>query len=134
LMSAIKWYSGDFTNRTGIATHVSGDKLDPSLASSVEKILFRLFQESLNNVAKHAHASRVVITVKSTKEAVSVTVKDNGQGFDPDEIKKPTTEPHWGLLSMQQRATSIGAALGIDSTPGKGTQVYVKVRRDHYAD
>ena len=134
LMPAIKWYSADFTNRTGIATHVSGDKLDPSLAPSVEKILFRLVQESLNNVAKHAQASRVVISVKSTKEAVSVTVKDNGQGFDPLEIKKPTPEPHWGLLSMQQRAASIGAALAIDSTPGMGTQVCVKVRRNHYVD
>jgi two-component system sensor histidine kinase UhpB len=134
LIPAIKWYSGDFTNRTGIATHVSGDKLEPSLAPSVEKILFRLVQESLNNVAKHAQASRVVISVKSTKEAVSVTVKDNGQGFDPHEIKRSTTEPHWGLSSMQQRAASIGAALAIDSTPGTGTQVCVKVRRDHYAD
>jgi PAS domain S-box-containing protein len=134
LMPAIKWYSDDFTNRTGIATHVSGDKLDPSLAPSVEKILFRLVQESLNNVAKHAQASRVVISVKSTKEAVSVTVKDNGQGFDPHEVKRSTNEPHWGLLSMQQRAASIGAALAIDSTPGTGTQVCVKVRRDQYAD
>ena len=134
LIPAIKWYSGDFTNRTGIATHVSGDKLEPSLAPSVEKILFRLVQESLNNVAKHAQASRVVISVKSTKEAVSVTVKDNGQGFDPHEIKRSTTEPHWGLSSMQQRAASIGAALSIDSTLGMGTQVCVKVRRDHNAD
>lgn len=134
LMPAIKWYSGDFTNRTGIATHVSGDKLEPSLAPGVEKILFRLVQESLNNVAKHAQASRVVIDVKSTKEAVSVTVRDNGQGFDPQEIKKPTTEPHWGLLSMQQRAASIGGALTVESKPGMGTQVCVKVRRNHHGD
>jgi PAS domain S-box-containing protein len=134
LMPAIKWYSGDFTNRTGISTHVSGDKLDPRLAPSVEKILFRLVQESLNNVAKHAQATQVVITVKSTKDAVSVTVKDNGQGFDPQEFKKPTSEPHWGLLSMQQRAASIGAALAIDSTLGTGTQVCVKVRRNQHAD
>jgi PAS domain S-box-containing protein len=134
LMPAIKWYSGDFTNRTGIETQVSGDKLDPRLAPSVEKILFRLVQESLNNVAKHTRADRVVISVKSSKESVSVTVKDNGQGFDPRETKKPTTEPHWGLLSMQQRAASIGAALAIDSTPGEGTQVCVKVRRNQNAD
>jgi PAS domain S-box-containing protein len=134
LVAAIKWYCGDFTNRTGITTHVSGDKLDPPLTPSVEKILFRLVQESLNNVAKHAQASRVVISVKSTQELFSVTVKDDGLGFDSHGSKKPAAEPHWGLLSMQQRAASINANLVIDSTPGMGTEVCVKVSRNHYDD
>ena len=129
LVAAIKWYCGEFSNRTGIATHVNGDKFEPRLAPSVEKILFRLIQESLNNVAKHALASRVVIGVKSNKESISLTVKDNGKGFDARDMKEPTAQPHWGFLSMQQRATSIGAQLVIDSTPGMGTQVLVKVRR-----
>lgn len=129
LVAAIKWYSGDFSHRTGIATHVNADAFEPRLAPSVEKILFRLVQESLNNVAKHAEASHVVIGVKSNKESVSLTVKDNGKGFDQLAVKEPTSQPHWGLLSMQQRAASIGALLAIDSTPGMGTRVSVKVRR-----
>ncbi len=127
LMAAIKWYSGDFTNRTGITTHVSGEKIDPRLPPRVEKILFRLVQEMLTNVAKHAQASRVVIAVKSTQENFSVTVKDDGMGFDPHGSRKLAAEPHWGLLSMQQRAASIGANLEINSNPGKGTEVCVKV-------
>lgn len=134
LMAAIKWYSGDFSSRTGISTHVNGGKFDPGLAPGVERILFRLVQESLNNIAKHAQASRVEISLRSAKEIVSVTIKDNGIGFDPLEIKKSTSEPHWGLLSMQQRAASIGATLAIDSTPGLGTQVSVKIRRNHHDD
>lgn len=132
LMAAIKWYSGEFTDRTGITTHVSGDKFDPRLPPRVEKILYRLVQEALVNVAKHAQASRVMIDVKTTKESISVTVKDDGSGFNPQKKKKPAPEPHWGLLSMQQRAASIGANLIIDSTPGVGTEVCVKVSRNHY--
>ena len=131
LMAAIKWYSGDFSNRTGIATQVSGDKSELQFEPSVEKILFRLVQESLNNVAKHAQASRAEIGVKTSGEMVSVTVKDNGQGFDTQDIKVIEAEPHWGLLSMQQRAASIGAELVIDSSVGRGTQVCVTVRRNH---
>ncbi|MGE5123084.1 MAG: PAS domain S-box protein, partial [Acidobacteriaceae bacterium] len=128
--AAIKWYCGDFSNRTGITTHVSGKKFDPPLASHVEKVLFRLVQESLNNIAKHAQASRVMVNVKSSKDVVSVTVQDNGKGFDPRETRRPTAEPHWGLLSMQQRAASIGGTLAIESSPGMGTQVSVMIRRN----
>jgi two-component system sensor histidine kinase UhpB len=134
LMAAIKWYSGDFSNRTGIATQVSGDKSVLQLEPSVEKILFRMVQESLNNVAKHAQASRADIGVKITSEMVSLTVKDNGKGFDTHQIDGITSEPHWGLLSMQQRAASIGADLVIDSSVGAGTEVCVTVRRNHRVD
>jgi PAS domain S-box-containing protein len=131
LMAAIKWYSGDFSNRTGIATQVSGDKGDLDLEPRVEKILFRLVQESLNNVAKHAQASRAEIGVKINSDMVRLTVKDNGQGFDSHRIDRFESEPHWGLLSMQQRATSIGAELVVDSSIGAGTEVSVTLRRNH---
>jgi two-component system sensor histidine kinase UhpB len=134
LMAAIKWYSGDFSNRTGIATQVSGDKADFDLEPSVEKILFRLVQESLNNVAKHAQASRAEIGVKIDSEIICLTVKDNGLGFDPHHINGVASEPHWGLLSMQQRAASIGAELLVDSSIGAGTEVRVTVRRNHHVD
>jgi two-component system sensor histidine kinase UhpB len=134
LVAAIKWYCGDFTNRTSIATRMNADTFEPRLSPSVEKILFRLVQESLNNVAKHAQATRVVIGVKSNQDTVSLSVKDNGKGFDLSEIKEPTMQPHWGFLSMQQRAASIGASLVIESTPGMGTRVFVKVRRNHNGD
>jgi PAS domain S-box-containing protein len=134
LLAAIKWYSGDFSNRTGIATQVSGDKADIDLEPSVEKILFRLVQESLNNVAKHAQASRAEIGVKINSEMVRLTVKDNGQGFDTHHTDGFASEPHWGLLSMQQRAASIGAELVVNSSIGAGTEVSVTIRRNHHGD
>jgi PAS domain S-box-containing protein len=130
LMAAIKWYSSDFANRTGIATKVSGDKADLEMDTSVQMVLFRLVQESLNNVAKHAQAKQVEIKVISEPDDISITIKDDGRGFIPEQAKTRTLEPHWGLLSMQQRATSIGAELAINSKPGMGTEVCIKVRRN----
>ena len=134
LVAAIKWYCGDFTNHTGIATQVNGGKTNSRLSPGVEKVLFRLVQESLNNVAKHAQASKVVIEITSKNETLVMVVKDNGSGFDPQESDGNRREPHWGLLSMQRRAASIGANLQIHSTPGTGTEVIIKVRRKQYDD
>jgi two-component system sensor histidine kinase UhpB len=134
LIEAIKWYSRDFSTRTGIISQVSGDIIEHRLAPSVEKILYRLVQESLNNVAKHAQATRVIISLNSDSEAVSVTISDNGQGFNPGEVNILSQEPHWGLLSMQQRAASIGAVLTIESAHGSGTQVSVKIGKNHYVN
>jgi PAS domain S-box-containing protein len=133
LLAAIKWYCGDFSNRTGITVHVSGDKDERRLEPSVERILFRLVQEALMNVAKHAQAKRVTVSMVANKDAISVAIKDNGTGFDMEALKVPTKEPHWGLLSMQRKASSIGATLAIDSLPGMGTKVCIKIRRDHHA-
>ncbi len=129
LTAAIKWYCGDFSTRTGIVTHVGGDKSGQNLPASVERILFRLVQESMMNVAKHAQASQVTVNIASKQEAVTVTVADNGVGFDPQAAKIPSTEPHWGLLSMQRKAASIGAELNIESKLGVGTKVCFTVRR-----
>ena len=134
LIKAIKWYCGDFSNHTGIATSVNGGKIDTRLSPGVEKVLFRLVQESLNNVAKHAQASKVLIEITSNKETLVMAVKDNGLGFDPQENDGNENEPHWGLLSMQRRAASIGANLQIHSTPGKGTEVIIKIRRKQHDD
>jgi two-component system sensor histidine kinase UhpB len=134
LMAAIKWYSGSFSDRTGVSTRIHGGKLQPRLSPSVERIVFRLVQESLNNVAKHAQATLVVITVASDKKTVSLSVKDNGVGFDSNSEKQATAQPHWGFLSMQKRAASIGADFSIDSTPGKGTQVSIKIRREQHGN
>jgi signal transduction histidine kinase len=134
LAAAIKWYCSDFTNHSGIATNVNGGKYGPRLSPSVEKILFRLVQESLNNVAKHAQASKVDIDIASENGSLEITVKDNGTGFDLNETNGRQQEPHWGLLSMQRRAASIGADLSIRSTPDVGTEVCIKVRRNQNDD
>ncbi len=132
LVSALQWYLGDYSQRTGISVHVIGTEFNPRLPANVEMVLFRLVQEALNNAAKHARATQVDIVVESTQEIASLVVKDNGCGFNPETLKIATEQTHWGLINMRQRAASIGAQLLIDSAPGGGTQVCIYIgRRSH---
>jgi two-component system sensor histidine kinase UhpB len=95
----------------------------------VEHTLFRITQEALTNVAKHAQASRVVIVVNSDAERVWLTISDNGVGFEVSERVKPAGRPSWGLITMVERAEAIGGHCHINSRPGHGTQVIVEARR-----
>jgi PAS domain S-box-containing protein len=91
------------------------------LPADVQVGLYRLAQEALNNVVKHARASQAVVTLRCSDESVRLTVADNGVGFDPSTI----TADHLGLKIMRERAEAIGARLSIFSEPGEGTQISV---------
>lgn len=98
------------------------------LSSEMELTLFRIVQEALNNVRKHADASHVVITVDISESAVNVTVEDDGKGFDPPMmIDHPTAGGKLGLIGMHERARLLRGSLSIDSKPGEGTRVSVNV-------
>lgn len=98
------------------------------LSSEVELTLFRIVQEALNNVIKHADAARVVTLVEINDSNISVTVQDDGIGFQPfTPAEHPATASRLGLLGMQERARLLGGTLIIDSTPGHGTKVLVNV-------
>ena len=91
------------------------------LPADVQVGLYRLAQEALNNVVKHARASQAVVTLRCTEESVRLTVADNGVGFDPSTV----TADHLGLKIMRERAEAIGAKLSIYSEPGEGTQISI---------
>jgi two-component system sensor histidine kinase UhpB len=83
-------------------------------------------QEALTNVARHAHAHKVSVTLRENDEAIDVTIRDDGAGFDADELqKKPDIgqERGWGLVGMYERAHLLDGTLTIDAKPGKGTTV-----------
>jgi signal transduction histidine kinase len=98
------------------------------LSSEMELTLFRIAQEALNNVRKHADATRVVTTVELTDSAVKMTVEDNGKGFNPPTLTDhPTAAGKLGLIGMHERARLLGGSLVVDSQPGEGTKVIVNV-------
>jgi two-component system nitrate/nitrite sensor histidine kinase NarX len=115
--------------RTGIpvAVEVSGDC---TLPPNVHVALYRIAQEALNNVIKHARASqaevRLACTTEPTGDMVDLQIRDDGRGFDPEEARPD----HLGLGIMRERAESIGARLQIDSVVGQGTQVTLFWRED----
>jgi PAS domain S-box-containing protein len=129
LFSALQMYGNIFSQRSGVDTRVTGSEIVPRLPPKDEMVLFRLVQEALHNVAKHARATRVEIRVESADEGVFLTVQDDGLGFDPRTLVTPADQSHWGIISMRQRAESIGAQLSIDSAPGRGTMISVNYRR-----
>mgnify|MGYP006293300837 FL=1 len=98
------------------------------LSSEMELTLFRIAQEALNNVRKHADATRVVTTVELTDSVVKMTVEDNGKGFRPPTLTDhPTAAGKLGLIGMHERARLLGGSLVVKSEPGEGTKVIVSV-------
>jgi signal transduction histidine kinase len=82
-------------------------------------------QNALANVAKHAHADKAMITLRTTGQSTCMTVADNGDGFDPASVHQPSRDHGWGLMIMRERAAGVGAQLSIESAPGHGTRVIV---------
>ena len=105
--------------------HSSG-LLDLRLAPEAETTLYRIAQEALTNVAKHARATRVDVILERQADSVLLIVEDDGVGFDADR-KKATPEQGFGLLGMQERAALVGATVEIESTAGKGTTVFLRM-------
>lgn len=93
-----------------------------NLPADVKVALYRLCQEGLNNIAKHAGASQVDIQLLRETGAIELRIRDDGRGFDPEQ----TPPGHYGLSMMRERATAVGAALSITSQPGHGTEVVIR--------
>ena len=98
------------------------------LSSEVELTLFRIAQEAMNNVRKHADADHVITTVELSDSTVKMTVEDNGKGFNPPKLTDhPTAAGKLGLIGMHERARLLGGSLVVKSEPGDGTRVIVNV-------
>jgi signal transduction histidine kinase len=122
LITAIEGLAKDFHARTGIACRVSADpdqaELDPDLATT----MFRICQEALTNVARHAEATRVAISIGQTATGLILTVEDNGKGIREEDVSSPKS---LGLLGMQERALKHGGKVVVSGSPGRGTVVTV---------
>jgi len=94
------------------------------LPDSLKKGLFRIFQESLTNVSRHANANKVKVTLEQTGQELILSIEDNGQGFEKENI---ATKDTLGLLGMRERSQMMGGNYQISSIPRKGTTVIVTV-------
>ncbi|MGZ8540279.1 MAG: sensor histidine kinase [Chitinophagaceae bacterium] len=124
LIPALEWHSEEFNKRFDIKVDFHSDTRELKTSPVIATGLFRMYQESLTNVARHAEATKVSATLQTTKDRVCLSVQDDGKGFslingDPGKTL--------GLLGMRERAAMIGGKLEIKSAPGKGTYVVVTV-------
>ncbi|WP_206956616.1 hybrid sensor histidine kinase/response regulator [Trinickia acidisoli] len=124
LVSALEWLADDFGKRTGIPCRLVLNAGEPELDDAHATALFRVVQESMTNVARHARATRVHVTMMRNERGLILNVSDNGCGFDPAAAGKRDS---YGLLGMSERARLIGASLQIDSAPGSGTVVSISI-------
>lgn len=129
LLAALRWMGSRFSRRTGIAVTVEGPEDFDRPAPAIEIGLCRIVQEALNNVAKHARAKHVTITVSAQEGKLGLVVSDDGTGFDPEVVLSRPDSGRWGLITMRERAQASGGTLTIDSAPGKGTRIIVSIAR-----
>jgi signal transduction histidine kinase len=124
LVAAIEWQASEFQTRTGIACQVISNLRDASLASDSATAIFRIFQETLTNVARHAQATAITVSIGEQQDRVVLQVVDNGRGIDLAEV---TQSKSVGLLGMRERAAILGGDLVISGAPGQGTTVVLSV-------
>jgi two-component system sensor histidine kinase UhpB len=122
LPSALIALASGLAKRAGLVIERRVARSLPALSPEVELVLYRVAQESLTNVARHAEASRVELVLEPAGDGVVLRVRDDGKGFHAG-----TAEPVNGIRGMRERAVLIGARLRIDSPPGCGTEVELQV-------
>jgi two-component system nitrate/nitrite sensor histidine kinase NarX len=115
--------ANSFTGRTNIPSNVTVHG-QGALPAEVQVAIYRISQEALNNIAKHAQASTVDVTLKHLDSSIALDIRDDGVGFDAEQI----ITGHYGLGMMRERAEAVGAHLLIKSKPGKGTELTIRWR------
>ncbi|HUX25049.1 MAG TPA: PAS domain S-box protein, partial [Burkholderiales bacterium] len=127
LLAALRQLASELAQRSGIAADLSGVDLQPRLPPIVETAMFRISQEALNNIAKHAQAKHVEISLHEVSGRVILDIADDGVGFDPNET--PPDNQHWGLTTMRERAEAVGVVFRVESSAGAGTRIVLEAER-----
>lgn len=133
LIETLRWYikeSSHIDNSLQVSFEVTGEesflRQKVVLPREIKIVLFRIFQEALTNVRKHAAATKVEVKLEYQSGVISFSVTDNGCGFGIEQ-RSPQGRRSFGLLGMRERSAAIGGQLEIDSTPGEGTRVMIRV-------
>jgi two-component system, NarL family, sensor histidine kinase UhpB len=125
IVAALEWQALEFEKQAGIACVFRSPNKDIELDPDHAAALFRIFQEALTNIAKHARATRVSVTLRRERRQLLLTIRDNGCGIEPADRLKPQS---FGLRGMSERARALGGTLALSPAPGGGTMVAVKIR------
>ncbi|HUJ01750.1 MAG TPA: PAS domain-containing sensor histidine kinase [Usitatibacter sp.] len=124
LVAACEWLAHNFQQRTGTPCELVLGRGELDLRDPYATAVFRVMQESLTNVAKHAEASQVEATLERSGETVTLTVRDNGRGFD---TSAPRKQGSYGMVGLRERAYLLGGDIHIESAPGQGTLVEMRI-------
>jgi signal transduction histidine kinase len=127
LISAIEWYGERALRKKGVSVRCECEEGVDRITPEMETALFRIVQEAMSNVARHAEASAVLVELGKDGKDVVVSIEDDGRGFDPAAPVTDEKRKHWGLMGIQERAEILGGTAKIESAVGKGTRVEVRI-------
>jgi len=129
LPAALHWLAEQFRLRARIGVTVRCEELEPRLQPRVENALYRIAQEALTNVSKHARAIQVTVSLATSGSTVRLVIADDGVGFEPSHSAGPLGRQGWGLVIITERAEGVGGHCRVESRPGQGARVVVEVAR-----
>ena len=128
LVPTLRWYVNRYAQRLNIEVGFEAMDLEERLTAEVETTLYRVVQEALTNVARHAQANKVHIHLERQESTVAAFIEDDGQGFDVEEVAdREPSERGAGLLGMRERVASFGGHFDIQSRPGQGTRLSLEI-------
>jgi two-component system, NarL family, sensor histidine kinase UhpB len=126
LSAALRWQAAEFRKHTNVRVNVETPPSDQGIGRDAALTLFRIFQETLTNVARHAKATEVAVSLAASDAAFVLQIRDNGVGLSTDDLRKPTSH---GIRGMRERAQQLGGDVSVSGTPGTGTTVVISVPR-----
>jgi signal transduction histidine kinase len=127
LIPALHSFMKNFTARTGVHAHLTAYAALERLDAAKRTVLFRIAQEALTNVARHAHASRVAVSIQKLPNRVCMKIKDDGKSFIVERALHANDGKHLGLLGMRERLEMVGGKFAVESSPGKGTTITAQI-------
>ena len=128
LLPTLRWHINSYEKRTETPVIFEAVNLGEKLTPEVEIVLYRVVQESLNNIAKHARAKKIKIRLEYKKKKIGVLIEDDGIGFHPDRVLSETPQGKGvGLLGMRERVIFLGGSFSIQSREGQGTSIFVEL-------
>jgi two-component system NarL family sensor kinase len=120
---------GAVAREAGLEVVVDVDPAARTLSMQETALIYRTAQEGIRNVVKHAHAARLMVRLLPSPGAMNLEVTDDGEGFSPDDLRGRQQSGHVGLSLLQERVAEAGATLAIDSVPGRGTSIHMRLAR-----
>lgn len=127
LVSAVNWYVRGFSRRHRIRTEMVHDRMEERLTPETEAAAYRIVQEALTNVAKHAEATTCRVYLQRLTDTLSVMIEDDGSGFDLAAVAGRGDRRGLGLLGVRERVSQLQGTFRLESTPGKGTRLTVEL-------
>ena len=127
LIAALHSFMKHFTARTGVRAHLTAFPGVEQLDTARRTVLFRVAQEALANVARHAHAARVVVSIQKLPDCICMKIEDDGKSFQVERVLHRKGDKRLGLLGMRERLEMVGGRFEVESTSGRGTTIIAQI-------